>query len=471
MEFLLNKYRHFEERILQSLKDNGIKHRMQADSGLWLGTLVGLSAVLTLLKEGASYSEICLIVGLTGIGLVISSICLYLKLSTEKVTVKDFQAIYFLPAIITSLLYLLVVNKGLLVSVTWGLSIGSLGTWGILQLMSTFPCCFTIGEATAVMHGCILFLMSVVTNLPLRYHLPPIHDDDIATVILQVAMLYVISVCLISSYFPMFRLARNFYLMTIALLLIVVLPLMYILLDQNPLIWTFYFVCNKTNKIILIGYWALCLVLGVIVVTYQVLLNLQATSSTRKMFHLLAVLVYIPGLIYERILLYLASGVIMGLFVFLELMRYLQISPLGELLQQGFSVFADEKDNLISLTPLYLLCGLSFPLWMPTNNLSLLVLLSGILTVGVGDTAASFVGSRWGFHKWTNSDKSVEGTIACIFSQIGLICLLAFMGYVDNGWLFLQSLLSSIVLSFIEAQTNQVDNLALPLFMYMCLMV
>lgn len=51
--------------------------------------------------------------GLTGIGLVISSICLYLKLSTEKVTVKDFQAIYFLPAIITSLLYLLVVNKGI----------------------------------------------------------------------------------------------------------------------------------------------------------------------------------------------------------------------------------------------------------------------------------------------------------------------------------------------------------------------
>lgn len=45
------------------------------------------------------------------------------------------------------------------------------------------------------------------------------------------------------------------------------------------------------------------------------------------------------------------------------------------------------------------------------------------------------------------------------------------IGYVDNGWLFLQSLLSSIVLSFIEAQTNQVDNLALPLFMYMCLMV
>lgn len=71
-------------------------------------------------------------------------------------------------------------------SVIWGLGVGSLGTWGVLQLMSMFPCCFTIGEATATVHGCILFLMSAVTNLPLRYHLPPIHDDDIVTVILQV---------------------------------------------------------------------------------------------------------------------------------------------------------------------------------------------------------------------------------------------------------------------------------------------
>lgn len=48
------------------------------------------------------------------------------------------------------------------------------------------------------------------------------------------------------------------------------------------------------------------------------LLNFRATTSTRKLFHLLTVLVYVPGLLYERTLLYLASGIIMGLFVFLE---------------------------------------------------------------------------------------------------------------------------------------------------------
>lgn len=60
-------------------------------------------------------------------------------------------------------------------------------------------------------------------------------------------MLYVISVCLISNYFPMFNSTKNFYILAISLLTIVI-PLMYILLDQNPLIWIFYF-CNKTNKV------------------------------------------------------------------------------------------------------------------------------------------------------------------------------------------------------------------------------
>lgn len=71
-------------------------------------------------------------------------------------------------------------------SVIWGLTVGNLGTWSVLQLMSAFPYCFTMGEATAIMHSFVLFLMSAVTNLPLRYHLPPIHDNDIGTVLLQV---------------------------------------------------------------------------------------------------------------------------------------------------------------------------------------------------------------------------------------------------------------------------------------------
>lgn len=72
-------------------------------------------------------------------------------------------------------------------SVAWGSCVGSLSTWGVVQVMSHFPGCFTVGEATAVTHGLVLFLLSAATNIPLRYHLPPIHNNDIATVTLQVS--------------------------------------------------------------------------------------------------------------------------------------------------------------------------------------------------------------------------------------------------------------------------------------------
>lgn len=104
----------------------------------------------------------------------------------------------------------------------------------------------------------------------------------------------------------------------------------------------------------------------------------------------------------------------------------MKISPLGDFFHQGFILLVDEKDTFLSLTPVYLLCGLSFPLWMPSSNLMLLTLLSGVLTVGIGDTAASFIGTKWGVHKWFNSEKTVEGTVACVLSQVcvilGLTC-------------------------------------------------
>lgn len=198
-----------------------------------------------------------------------------------------------------------------------------------------------------------------------------------------------------------------------------------------------------------------------------------------------------------------------------QLSRIFNISPLGDILQKGFIIFVDEKDTLISLTPLYLLCGLSFPLWMPASNVSLFVLLSGVLTVGIGDTAASFVGSKWGKHKWPGLEKSMEGTLGCIASQLGTISVLAYMrtypflfifsnaflvlfflffffpppfsnlwnnhytvshlifklGYINDQWLLLRSIPSIVAISFIETKTDQIDNLVLPLLMYLYLII
>ncbi|XP_025159094.1 dolichol kinase isoform X2 [Harpegnathos saltator] len=462
MDTLIVHYDRFEKRIMQNVERNGLRHRPKANTGLWLGTLVGLSAAVTLLKEENSYSEICLFVGTIGFSLVLCSFCLYIRLSMQHVTAKDFHAIYFLPAIVTSI-HLLAANRGLLMSVTWGLTVGSLGTWGVLQLMSAFPYCFTMGEATAIMHSFILFLMSAVTNLPLRYHLPPIHDNDISTALLQVGILYVVSVCLLCGYFPVLHSTKYFYLMTVSLLCFITLPILYIILDQNPIMWIISFAFSSHKRVLLVIYWVICVLLSIFIIIYQILSKSQAASSTRKIFHILTIFIFIPGMIYDTSMLYLASGVIFALFVVLEVIRLLKVPPLGKALQDGFVVFVDEKDSLISLTALYLMCGVSFPLWMPTSNLTMLALMSGVLTVGVGDTAASFIGSKLGSHKWMDTDKTIEGTVACVFSQVCVILALACYGFIDSYWLLLRSILAAVAISLIEARTNQVDNLALPL--------
>ena len=95
-----------------------------------------------------------------------------------------------------------------------------------------------------------------------------------------------------------------------------------------------------------------------------------------------------------------------------------------------------------------------------------LILLSGVLSIGIGDSAASIIGSRIGHTKWPYSQsKSVEGTIASIIFQILFLQLLFLIKVLEyqSGWgVFVPVILTALL----EAHTTQVDNIVLPLTMY-----
>lgn len=57
---------------------------------------------------------------------------------------------------------------------------------------------------------------------------------------------------------------------------------------------------------------------AVIAVTLQVRSNSKASTIVRKYFHLLALAVFIPGLVLNQCLLYTASGIVFALFIILE---------------------------------------------------------------------------------------------------------------------------------------------------------
>lgn len=143
-----------------------------------------------------------------------------------------------------------------------------------------------------------------------------------------------------------------------------------------------------------------------------------------------------------------------------QILRLLNLPPLGSRLQDGFVVFSDEKDaGAVALTPLYLFAGCSLPLWLhpdtcdvtDTAGFNLLPLISGLLSIGIGDTFASVIGTWLGKHKWkgihihtynttcyicelyqrylfVGTNKTFEGTFACIVSQVAVVFLLIHNG-------------------------------------------
>ena len=91
-----------------------------------------------------------------------------------------------------------------------------------------------------------------------------------------------------------------------------------------------------------------------------------------------------------------------------------------------------------------------------------------MITVGIGDSCASIVGSKFGKHKYLDSKKSLEGTLALALSQILTFVLLDYFKlfnlYELNNFTFVAT--SVMLSSFTEAFTNDNDNIVLPIVVY-----
>lgn len=247
--------------------------------------------------------------------------------------------------------------------------------------------------------------------------------------------------------------------------------------------------------------------LTVSAVAWQVNRRQQSNTRTRKIFHFLIVLVYLPSLIYQCSFLFLASGIALAVFIVAETIRVIKLAPFHSILDQAIKSFIDEKDaGLIALTPIYLLVGCSLPLWIhpcpcdltDSAGFEILPLLAGVISVGFGDTAASIVGSKFGRIPWPceyigiysggkqvfhasslsfclikiDCAKTIEGTLAGILAQAVVLPFLIYFGFVRyTVHVTVKYLIAITASSLVETFTDQVDNLVLPLVMYSLLLV
>ncbi|XP_045484340.1 dolichol kinase isoform X2 [Pieris rapae] len=216
----------------------------------------------------------------------------------------------------------------------------------------------------------------------------------------------------------------------------------------------------------IITFWLMLVGLSISALSIRTKLAIKATTVTRKTFHVLASLVFLSGILFDIQLMLLAAGLGLGAIVFVEALRKSKIEPVTSALQAAFLTYSDEKDcGTFAMTPFYLYVGLACPLILVPSYSDdhKLELLSGVLSIGIGDTAASWFGSRFGFNKWSDSNRTMEGTVFNILSQIGTVYTLIIFELINPKNALARTTFVATVTSLVEAQTDQVDNLVLPL--------
>ncbi|CAG8553797.1 4730_t:CDS:2 [Ambispora leptoticha] len=136
-------------------------------------------------------------------------------------------------------------------------------------------------------------------------------------------------------------------------------------------------------------------------------------NAKRKYFHALAVAMFIPGYLLDPLFMDLAFSVALSALIYLEYLRFFAVFPLGKQLHIFLSEFVDNRDaGPAILSHIYLLVGCAGCVWLKGS--SKIAGLSGILTLGLGDSMASIIGRKYGRRRWHGTSKTFEGTAAFI---------------------------------------------------------
>ncbi|KAI3896748.1 hypothetical protein MKW98_009601 [Papaver atlanticum] len=242
---------------------------------------------------------------------------------------------------------------------------------------------------------------------------------------------------------------------------------------RHPLLWILNFVFEEPLKrLALCIYWV-----SVICASVLRFYNISKSSKIerillRKYYHLVAVLMFSPALIFQSSFLDLAFGASLAVFLILEIVRVWKIWPLGKHINQFMNAFTDHRDSeLLIVSHFSLLLGCALPKWLSTDfNDRPLAPFAGILSLGIGDTMASMVGYKYGVLRWSKTGKkTIEGTAAGITSVLAacsvLLPLLASTGFIiSQHWISL--LIAVTVSGLLEAYTAQLDNAFIPLVFY-----
>ncbi|KKK27018.1 hypothetical protein ARAM_001153 [Aspergillus rambellii] len=206
---------------------------------------------------------------------------------------------------------------------------------------------------------------------------------------------------------------------------------------------------EANTRLLIAGYCILVLVAGVTIV-FQ-LSALVEVDTRRKVFHGTMVLMFLPTIYIDPAFCALAMGLVLAIFLLLDLFRASQLPPISRPLTYFLAPYVDGRDHRgpVIVSHIFLLIGCAIPLWLSLADISRagdypwsgwnvqsrdVSMVSGIICVGMGDAAASLIGRRYGRLKWFwGGGKSLEGSVA--FSIAVVTGLMFAQGWLSlGGW-------------------------------------
>jgi len=364
-------------------------------------------------------------------------------------------------------------------------------------LLDTFRYSFSLGEALLVSQGISIATLDV---LWWTMHSSHMHGDLYFLLMAVVLGMIFIGYGLVRI-FPQMRCAQPrpntenfaldhlslrdtcvFFAYGLACVFGVIYPWLYHVLDGDPFVKIFSFMDSQgTPCWITLCFWIVTLLVTVFLFDPRQMS--WPLIILRKYYHLVSVIMFVPPLLVSlHQFVSISFGVAFSFLLFLDYLRMIPTLPGSNEVHRFMTYFVDYRDGgHIILTHLYLLLGCAIPLWIhPSSTPYSLVLPSlapyaGILVIGVGDALAALIGTRYGRHRWANSSKTLEGSLAAV---VGVFTTMLTLRYLQIYMYDLEPLTPLSVISMLvctllpcmlEANTDQIDNFLLPLFTY-CLL-
>jgi dolichol kinase len=147
-------------------------------------------------------------------------------------------------------------------------------------------------------------------------------------------------------------------------------PLMWSAIGAEPFSWTLSYISDfRTYRPLMIAFWIAVVGMAVWMASFWAGASQQTSTQIdmkRKYFHVLVILLFVPGYLLDSGLLNLGLAVALAIFIMIEYVRCFRMYFVWNPIHKFFLPFLDERDQsgFVILSHMYLLIGCALPIWL-----------------------------------------------------------------------------------------------------------